>query len=130
MLRRGGHLHTIAPLLRMSVLAMLLLSWAGQHALGQGRHFEFEIVDGVIADTPPTLKVTQGDRVVIELVSNEDTLVHLHAYDLKLQLEAGVPAELAFEAHHSGRFPAALHWPADGGHREDRALLYLEVYPQ
>ena len=76
------------------------------------------------------LKVTQGDRVVIALVSNEDTQVHLHAYDLKLQLEAGVPAELAFEAHHSGRFPAALHWPADGGHREDRALLYLEVYPQ
>ena len=111
MLRRGGHLHTIAPLLRMSVLAMLLLScskWINR----------------------PFGILTQGDRVVIALVSNEDTQVHLHAYDLKLQLEAGVPAELAFEAHHSGRFPAALHWPADGGHREDRALLYLEVYPQ
>jgi len=61
----------------------------------------------------------------VRLVVNADKAdeLHLHGYDLALDLHPGVPAKLAFTADRSGRFEIELH----GSHS---VLTVLQVQPQ
>jgi FtsP/CotA-like multicopper oxidase with cupredoxin domain len=77
------------------------------------------------------IRVQQGDRVEIGWTSDEPASVHLHGYDIELQLHPGEAAVMAFDAEATGRFPVELH----GGHAQDSghhggALLYVEVHPR
>lgn len=113
---------SILPLTVMS--AALLLSAA---ARGAERHFELNIQNGRLAEPAPTLKVSQGDEVVLELKSDRDLELHLHGYSLTFALAAGVPAVWRFAVPSSGRFPLAVH--EHGGAHGHATLLYLEVHP-
>ena len=104
--------------------AALLLS-ATAH--GAERPFELSIHDGRLAESPPTLKVSQGDDVVLKLSSDRDLELHLHGYSLTFKLAAGKPAVWRFAVPSSGRFPLAIH--EHGGAHGHAPLLYLEVHP-
>lgn len=104
--------------------AALLLS-ATAH--GAERHFELAIKNGRLAKSAPTLKVSQGDDVVLELSSDRDLELHLHGYSLTFKLAAGAPAVWRFAVPSSGRFPLAVH--DHGGAHGHAPLLYLEVHP-
>lgn len=68
------------------------------------------------------LEVPLGDDVVIAINSDVTDEVHLHGYDIFLDLEAGVPAELAFTADIPGIFELEL----ESSHVD---LAQLEIAP-
>ncbi len=61
-----------------------------------------------------------GDTVEVRVTSDVAEEVHLHGYDLLLQLEAGAEVTLVFEANLPGVWEAELH----PSHRE---LFQLQV---
>lgn len=80
------------------------------------------VAKGRLVEGPSVVKATVGDRISMRITSDADDELHLHGYNLKLRLRAGVPATLAFQAGRSGRFTYELH-------RRDVELGALEVYP-
>ena len=73
-------------------------------------------------ESPTTLRVTQGDAVRITVLADQADELHLHGYDLHLDLQAGQAASLASTAEHAGRFEYELH-------HSHRVIGALEVYP-
>ena len=96
-----------------------------QPGLAAEQLFALAIRDGRLGEEAPTLEVTEGDEVVLELSSDRDLDLHLHGYDLSFTLSAGLLALWRIPAIHSGRFPLEVHGENGG----DRLLLYLEVHP-
>jgi hypothetical protein len=75
---------------------------------GPARTFDLAIRDGRLASGPESLTVTEGERITIRVVSDVREEFHLHGYDRKIELTAGVPGELTLVADRSGRFPYEL----------------------
>ena len=74
----------------------------------------------------------QGDKVRFHWTSDEPVLPHIDGYDIIVSLSPGVPSEITFEAHTTGRFPITSHGfstPGPTQHAPKITLLYLEVYP-
>jgi hypothetical protein len=78
------------------------------------------------------IRVTQGEQVEITLTSDQSAELHLHGYDVTVQLEPGAPAILSFIARIAGRFPVEAHGmgPLAKGRRSPGALFYVEAYPR
>jgi hypothetical protein len=51
----------------------------------------------------------KGDRVVLQVRSDEADEVHVHGYDLYRDVAPGAPARIAFVADVPGRFAVELH---------------------
>lgn len=83
---------------------------------------ELRIQQGQRVEGPEMIRVRQGERLSLRVLSDQDDELHLHGYDLRLVLRGNVPAQLDFTAQHSGRFEYELH----GAHR---TLGTLEVLP-
>lgn len=64
---------------------------------------------GRLASGPSVIQVQQGSEVIIDVVADKDDQLHLHGYDLKVDLRAGAPAQLRFVADKTGRFEYELH---------------------
>ena len=77
------------------------------------------LVDGRI-EAERRYEVSFGDTVVVRVTSDVAEEVHLHGYDLYLQLEPGAEVTLVFEANLPGVWEAELH----PSHRE---LFQLQV---
>lgn len=84
--------------------------------------FELTLHHGQLTSGPDTLRVTQGQTVTLQVLADQADELHLHGYDLSVQVQPGVPAELHFVAEHSGRFAIESHH----AHHE---LAALEVLP-
>jgi len=95
--------------------------WAAQQSAS------FEVKQQRIAKSAPTVRVPQGDTLVLELRSDSPLDLHLHGYDLTLSLKAGTPGRLQLHAQIPGRFPLAAHGKS---HHHAPALLYVEVTPR
>lgn len=95
--------------------------WAAELRAG------YEIKQGRIASPAPTLRIAQGDTLVLLLNSDTPLDLHLHGYDVQLALKPRTPERLQLVAHTLGRFPLAVHGK---GHHHGPALLYLEVVPK
>lgn len=104
----------------LTLLAALPLWAAEQRA-------SFDVKQQRIANPAPTLRVPQGDTLLLELRSDAPLELHLHGYDLMLQLKPGMPGRLQLRAQTLGRFPLAAHGK---GHHHAPALLYVEVTPR
>ena len=77
------------------------------------------LVDGRI-EGERRYEVSFGDTVEVRVTSDVAEEVHLHGYDLLLQLEPGAEVILEFEANLPGVWEAELH----PSHRE---LFQLQV---
>jgi hypothetical protein len=69
-----------------------------------------------------TVSVAVGDQVSVWVLSDVDTEIHVHSYDLSFEAKAGTPIEIAFPADVPGIFEVELeetHTP----------LFELEVTP-
>jgi FtsP/CotA-like multicopper oxidase with cupredoxin domain len=84
---------------------------------------ELKVHHGRLVAGPAVIKLKQGDRVTLRVTSDSNDELHVHGYDLHLNLIAGQPAELSFKADHSGRFEYELHH----AHSD---LGAFEVYPR
>ena len=71
--------------------------------------FEIVVHKGQRVSGPAEIQVHEGQNVTLKLTSDQPDELHLHGYDLHLSLRANVPAALAFQAVHSGRFDYELH---------------------
>lgn len=74
----------------------------------------------------PTLRLLQGETVVLRWASNRPVVLHVHGYRLAAEARPGQEGEMAFAAKAAGRFAVETH-RSDGRHA---ALLYLEVMPR
>ena len=115
-------MHPVRPYWLFATLFACASLWAQP----QVRHASFDVKQQHIAKPAPTVRVPQGDTLVLELRSDTALDVHLHGYDLMLKLKAGTPGSLQLHAHTLGRFPAAVHGKGHHG----PALLYVEVTPK
>ncbi len=99
------------------------------------RTFDLRIEQRRLAGSADTLRVVQGERIELRWTSDEVTTVHLHGYDLETAVSPGAPAAMSFEAYATGRFPIVAHGFGKRGAsptatRQEKTLLYLEVYPR
>ncbi|NGY06265.1 hypothetical protein [Solimonas terrae] len=79
--------------------------------------------DGHRLAGPERVTIHAGDIVEISIDSDRDDELHVHGYDLHLQVLANQPASLKFTADRAGRFDCELH-------HADLALGALEVEPR
>ncbi len=68
------------------------------------------IVDGNLPKAQRLIQVRKGDKLRWRISSNTAGELHLHAYRLSAQLQAGQATELTFDAFATGRF--RLEWHA------------------
>jgi plastocyanin len=87
------------------------------------KSFAYQIQDGQILKGPETIKVTQGDTVVIMASSNVNDELHLHGYDKKVLLEPNKPTAITFTANRTGRFELELH-------KSDKVIATVEIQPK
>ena len=94
--------------------------------------FDLRIERGRVAQTMRLIRVRQGDAVKLRWTTDRPIVLHLHGYDIETRVEAGRPAEMAFTARATGRFPIEEHKPdARGAHSHGEApLVRIEVYPR
>lgn len=93
----------------------------GGAATGGGSAFTWGVANGV-ASGPELLVLRQGERVRLQVTSDEADELHLHGYEITRQLMAGRTESVTFTADRSGRFDLELH-------RRHRTLAVLEVTP-
>lgn len=135
---------TVLKHIRMLPVLALLIATAGFEFSMPGdadaqepKVFSVTVMNGAIDKKHETLKVEQGDTVLLRFVSDQAIDLHMHGYDLTARPGPGKPALLHFEAKLAGRFPIEIHGAKkskssgalnlSGGHHD--ALLYLEVAP-
>ena len=107
------------------------LSAAGVVQGGEEKRFEVTIADRKVAKGGPTIRVTEGDRVVIVWHSDEIGELHLHGYDISIALNPDEATETVIDAQVAGRFPLTSHGFGGESHSHGKgALLYFEVYPE
>jgi FtsP/CotA-like multicopper oxidase with cupredoxin domain len=99
------------------------------------RDFDLRIVKRRLLRSGQTIRVNQGESVLLRWHSDEAVSLHLHGYDLQLQVSASEPAAMRFDAGVAGRFPISTHGFGAGGHagaagHRETTLLYLEVLPR
>ena len=82
-----------------------------------------------VVEPKEAIRATQGDVIELRWTSDEPSELHLHGYDIELEVKPGEPAAMIVEAYASGRFPITSHGWGDSGHSHD-ALIFLEVYPR
>jgi FtsP/CotA-like multicopper oxidase with cupredoxin domain len=70
----------------------------------QVKTYEIIIKDQKLVSGSETITVTEGDEVKLVVTADIKEELHLHGYDRSVEMEANVPAELAFTANLTGRF--------------------------
>ena len=83
------------------------------------------IEGGKVADDQGVIKIAQGDHVTLHFSSDETHNLHIHGYDIGVEVAPGSHAMVDFKATATGRFPVEIH-----GSSHHNALFYLEVHPK
>ncbi len=81
----------------------------GTPAVQPDARFEVVVEGGTITGGVHRFEVAVGDLVEVTVRSDAADDVHLHVYDLKVPVDAGMPAVLLVEADIPGVFEAELH---------------------
>jgi hypothetical protein len=92
------------------------------------RVIEVRIEDRKVVAPSEVIRLTEGDVIELRWTSDEPVKLHLHGYDLKIDVRPDEPAMMVVDAYAAGRFPITSHGWGEGSHG-DTALTYLEVYP-
>ena|ERR1035437_6510778 len=95
--------------------------------------FSLSIVRGALPAEQRLLRVEKGDAVRLRLTSDAPGEIHLHGYRLEAKLTPGKPAEIAFKAYATGRYPFEWHGAGDAGKTGSHhgpPLATLEVRPK
>ena len=92
----------------------------GEEAPEVDKGITVEVKNGTVVDGLQRLTVDVGEQVSITLLSDEDDVFHLHAYNLEVSLTADQPEILQFQADIPGVFEGELH---EAGYQ----ILALEV---
>jgi hypothetical protein len=111
-----------------SLLAVLALALQlASTAVAAERVFDLTIAHCKLTGGEDTIRVQQGDDVVLRWHSDRPIILHLHGYEIETRVVPGAVAETHFEARATGRFPIHVH---TGQTQSEAVLAYLEVYPE
>ena len=113
--------------MRRLLAALALVLPLASTAFAAGRVFDLTIAHGKLTAGQGTIRVQQGDDVVLRWHSDRPIVLHLHGYEIETQVVPGAVAETRFEARATGRFPIHVH---AGQAQSETVLAYLEVYPE
>ena len=91
--------------------------------------FNIEIRNNHVESGETTLRVKQGDTVEIRWKPDKEMELHLHGYDLLIQVHPKKLNKITFKAHTAGRFPISIH-KTDSQSHGHRNVVYLEVHPE
>jgi len=130
-LSRRDYLRSKGGLVITAILALFSPQTVGAQQ-AQRRTFSLAISQGQVAANNRTIKVLEGDLVELQWIADEKLTLHLHGYDVTLELMAGEPGTMGFTAHAAGRYPVAIHRSTDhkkSGHHKS-AVLHVEVHPR
>jgi len=114
-----------------SLIPGTLMGFAhAQGAKRQGvRVIDVRIKNGRVVTPKGAVQVSQNDVIELRWTSDERVRLHLHGYDIKLELHPGKTAKMVVKVRVAGRFPITSHGWGEKGRGHD-ALTYLEVYPR
>ncbi len=116
--------------LRASLLvAAILVSALAFAACGTGeepqdRDFDLQIADGVLNLDPAVVRVNQGDRITLNIDSDEQGTFHLHGYDIELEVGPDRTTKMEFEANAAGNYPITFHAGAGEHDEGDHGVLF------
>ena len=110
-------------LLLTGLLLIALATAACGGGEAQEHTFTIKIQAGMPVDGVKTFQVKQNDTVTFNVSSDTEGEVHLHGYDLAVEMVPGKTVTLSFTADATGRFPFEI---------EDTAVEigFLEVQPR
>jgi len=76
------------------------------------------------------IRLTQGQVVEISWITDEAAELHMHGYDIRVEISPDAPAAMPFTAHATGRFAVTSHgFGGEHGHGHE-TLVYIEVHPK
>ncbi len=96
------------------------------------RTFELTVAGGKVVEAMRTIRVRERDSVRLRWTTDKPVVLHFHGYDIETRVAPGAVAEIAFEAHATGRFPIEVHGK-DGAHGSGHhhgPLVIVEIYPR
>jgi hypothetical protein len=98
------------------------------------KQFSFAIKQRKLDAVDSTVRVVKGDTVELVFTGDEPAELHLHGYDITLDLKPNEPGKIQFTATIAGRFPLEVHrfgtGKKTGRSHITRPLLYVEVLPR
>jgi hypothetical protein len=113
--------------MRRLLAAVALALPLASTAVAAERIFDLTIAHSRLSGSPDTIRVHQGDSVVLRWRSDRSIVLHLHGYEIETRVVPGAVAETRFEARATGRFSVHVH---AGQGRSEAVLVYFEVYPE
>jgi len=113
--------------MRRLLAALALALPLASTAVAAERVFDLTIPHGKLTGGQDTIRVQQGDNVVLRWHSDRPIVLHLHGYEIETRVVPGAVAETRFTARATGRFPVHVH---AGQAQSESVLVYLEVYPE
>lgn len=93
------------------------------------RVIEARIENRKVVAPMEAIRITEGDVIELRWTSDEAVELHLHGYDIEIEVKPGESASMVVDARATGRFPIESHGWGNGGHGEE-TLTYLEVLPR
>ena len=100
--------HTVLIALLLVATGIVALAAACSGSEPQDRSFAMTLEGGELAGESE-LSVNQGDAVTLSWQTDTPLLVHLHGYDIEMNLGTGRTYNMAFTAHATGRFNITVH---------------------
>ena len=113
--------------MRLFLAVLVLVLPLASTGIAAQRVFDLTIAHGKLTGGQDTIRVQQGDDVVLRWHSDRPIVLHLHGYEIETRVVPGAVAETHFTARATGRFPVHVH---AGQVRSETVLVYLEVYPE
>ncbi len=65
------------------------------------------------------ISVSHRDKVKLKVTSDQDGVLHIHGYDIEVDIFKNKPSSIEFVAEATGLFKLALHAMPDGDHNHD-----------
>ena len=120
--------------LTASALTRAIVSPATAQA-ATAKQFSLAIKKRKLDAADNVVRVVKGDTVELVFTGDEPAELHMHGYDIKLDLKANEPGKIQFTATIAGRFPLEVHrfgTDTKAGRRSHVTgpLLYVEVLPR
>ena len=123
-------------LMLVTLLALLRGSqspWSddGNARAAELQRFAITIRNRKVEPAQMLIRVTRGDALELEFLTDEAAELHLHGYDKLIKVAPAAPAVLRLDATIAGRFSLEAHgFASDESGQRHIVLLYLEVHPR
>ena len=93
-----------------SLIGVLLVFCTSGSSTGSVLEIPVEIFNGKINSD---ISITQGDQVNLKVTSDKDGVLHIHGYDIKVDIFVDKTSSVEFVALATGSFKLALHEASD-----------------